>query len=558
MTVLRGHLSRNSAMLRHALRTSIATAAAVLLTKSLHLHRGYWTTLTCLVILQPYGSQTTAKALQRVVGTVVGAGVAIAVATWIHDPLQILGCVFLFIAVGVALMPLNYGLFAVFLTPTFVLLAERSSGEPGLASLRVVNTLLGAGMALAGARLLFPLSERDHIRPQIAAALRALRELLVVVASHGASAPDAALKAARRNAGLALSNADASFQRLLTESQPGAQENEALLTLLLYGHRIASVLIALSRGAPDAGAPGDETRAPRRARQSRARSARSSRGDRRGGARRPGRRDRRRARAARAPGDGQPPRVPRERSLRGARRGESLAFGAECAIAYENENMRGLSRIGTMLGLLASLAGCSKNDGTHVTLPSFADVSQAPAVIQKAARAVVRIGVTGELATGSFISPSGLLLTNDHVLGVDICPLEGCFAQITQMHQKNALPQDPRTVFVVPQAVDVGLDMAVVQVFSGSDASSAPLDTPDYLTIDSHDPTSLQGEHVHVVGHPEGNLKKWSQGEVVDSDGSWVYTTAYILPGNSGSPLLDDEGRLVGLMHRGPTEQTIS
>lgn len=249
LLVLRGNLTSDSAIFRHALRMSISTAAAVLLTAALHLHRGYWTTLTCLVILQPHGSQTLSKALQRVGGTVLGAWVAVAAATWIHDPAWLLGCVFVFITIAVALMPINYGMFALFLTPSFVLLAERSSGEPGLASVRVVNTFLGAAIALAGSRLLFPLSERDLLRPRIAAALRALRALFDAAM---ASVPDAALKAARRDVGLALSNADASFQRALTESPPGGQENEALLSLILYSHRLAATLNAVARAAEPA------------------------------------------------------------------------------------------------------------------------------------------------------------------------------------------------------------------------------------------------------------------------------------------------------------------
>jgi uncharacterized membrane protein YccC len=250
LTVLLDQFTRESATLRHALRTSFSTAAAVVLTRGLHLHRGYWATLTCLVILQPYGAQTLAKALQRVGGTVIGAAIAIAVASCVHDPLQILGCVFVFMAAGVALMPINYGFFAVFLTPSFVLLAERSSGEPGLASVRLVNTFLGAAIALAGARLLFPLAEGDQLRPQVAIALRTLRQLAGVAASSPAPS---ALKAARRDVGLALANADASFQRRLAESPPAAVENEALLALLLYGHRIAAVLSALVATA--AGSP---------------------------------------------------------------------------------------------------------------------------------------------------------------------------------------------------------------------------------------------------------------------------------------------------------------
>jgi hypothetical protein len=207
------------------------------------------------------------------------------------------------------------------------------------------------------------------------------------------------------------------------------------------------------------------------------------------------------------------------------------------------------ARLLPLLGFL-SLAECS--DGAQpVSLPSFRDVSEAPPPIQAAAQAVVRIHTPGSSATGSFISPTGILLTNNHVLGVEVCPVEGCYAQVTFLYQRHSAPQEPQTVYVVPLAVDVGLDMAALQVSSGPGA--APMDTPHYLTLASRDPGSLQGARIHVVGHPEGHLKKWTQGQVVDSDGTWISFTAYSLPGNSGSPLLDDQGHMVGILHRGPT-----
>jgi V8-like Glu-specific endopeptidase len=194
---------------------------------------------------------------------------------------------------------------------------------------------------------------------------------------------------------------------------------------------------------------------------------------------------------------------------------------------------------------------CSSKATPAVTLPSFSDITTAPAPIQKAAQAVVRIATANGLATGSFISPTGLLLTNNHVLGTAVCPVEGCFAQITFNYQRGTKATSPQTVFVVPTAVSAGLDMAVVQVYSSQGGSQ--LATSSYLTITSRTPAQLEGTHVTLVGHPEGHLKKWTAGEVVDSDGEWVYTTAYLLPGNSGSPLLDDSGDIVGIIHRGPT-----
>ncbi len=189
--------------------------------------------------------------------------------------------------------------------------------------------------------------------------------------------------------------------------------------------------------------------------------------------------------------------------------------------------------------------GCSARSAS---LPSFDDITSAPPIIQEAAAAVVLVSLPGESATASFISPDGLLLTNNHVLGVGICPVEGCYAQLTRNFQRGFPVEQPLTVFLVPRAVSIGLDMAVLQ--ASASPGGPPLSTPSYLTIDSRTPAALEGTHVTIVGHPEASLKKWTAGEVVWSDGDWIWTTAFILPGNSGSPLLDDHGHLVGLLHR--------
>ena len=199
------------------------------------------------------------------------------------------------------------------------------------------------------------------------------------------------------------------------------------------------------------------------------------------------------------------------------------------------------------------VGGCSSAPPTFG--PSLNDITSATPTIRTAADAVVLVTMPGFLATGSFISPDGRLLTNNHVLGVGVCPVEGCYAQLTWKFQRGTPRSAPVTVFLVPRAVDVGLDMAVLQ--ASSTPGGPPLATPSYLTIDARDPASLRGVHVTVVGHPEGSVKKWAAGEVVDADGNWLTTSAFTLPGDSGSPLLDDHGHIVGLMHRGPAGEDL-
>jgi S1-C subfamily serine protease len=198
--------------------------------------------------------------------------------------------------------------------------------------------------------------------------------------------------------------------------------------------------------------------------------------------------------------------------------------------------------------------GCSGGGSGGADLPSFHDIGSAPSKIQTAADAVVRIRMAAGYGTGAFISSTGLLLTNDHVLGDTVCPIEGCSIQLTFGLEIGKPVPTPMTVFAVPQAVDVGLDMTVAQIY---DASRTALSTPAFLSFHDVDAASLLGMHVTVVGHPEGELKKWTDGVVVDAFGNWFTADAYSLPGNSGSPMLDDDGDIVGLLHRGPTTEDL-
>jgi hypothetical protein len=92
--------------------------------------------------------------------------------------------------------------------------------------------------------------------------------------------------------------------------------------------------------------------------------------------------------------------------------------------------------------------------------------------------------------------------------------------------------------------------MAVVQVFRDQ-AKTLPLSSPHFLSLEARRADELIGEHVTAIGHPLGRLKKWSEGYVIHSDGEWFDTTLFSLPGGSGSPILNDAGHLVGLLHRG-------
>lgn len=249
-------LDHDSLVLRYALRVAIVTALAVWLTGQFDIPHGYWVTITAVVILQPYSGATTVKAMQRLIGTVLGGILTAALGAALHDPRWILVLSFLFAGICVAVLPINYALFSMFLTPTFVLLAEVGTGDWHLAEVRVLNTLLGGTLALLGSRLLWPRPEWSRFPTYAAAVLRENADFLRIVARDFGDRSEAAtarMRAGRRRAGLAAINAEESFQRLMGEHQGGADGLAPLLTFLTYARRFGASIAALatSRHAVD-------------------------------------------------------------------------------------------------------------------------------------------------------------------------------------------------------------------------------------------------------------------------------------------------------------------
>jgi uncharacterized membrane protein YccC len=246
LELVRQELTWQSALLRHALRVGVVTGVAVVLTRSLGLSHGYWVTLAVLILLQPYTPATFTKALQRVSGTVLGGVLAALLVRVVHDRTALMAAATLLAGVSAAVLQLNYALFALFLTPTFVLLAEVADDDPHTVAIRIVNTVLGGVLALAGARLLWPHHERKRFPDEMANAIGALHayfdEMVRVLGSGAAPGTVAALRSARRRFGVETNQAEESFQRLLAESRGGNEALEPYMTLLLFARRFAAMI----------------------------------------------------------------------------------------------------------------------------------------------------------------------------------------------------------------------------------------------------------------------------------------------------------------------------
>jgi len=158
-----------------------------------------------------------------------------------------------------------------------------------------------------------------------------------------------------------------------------------------------------------------------------------------------------------------------------------------------------------------------------------------------AGSSIVRIETADGMGSGFIIASKGhrhLILTNRHVLQInDGAPVP-----------KTTLPDTCRVVLrsgeVVPGHLagiptDQNIDLALVVAESNALRPLAPIKPFEKVRI---------GDNVVAVGHPLGLDFSITQGIVsAKREGMLVQTSAAINHGNSGGPLMDQEGYVIGV-----------
>lgn len=240
---LRANLNPRSVAFRHAVRTAVCLAAALLLARLAELPHGYWLPMTVAIVLRADFATTFSTGLLRVLGTLLGLALTTALlivtpaSPWAHLTLMAVLCM-LFRWLANA----HYGVAVAALTGTVVILLSFDGVDSGVALFdRALNTALGCAMAML-AYVLWPTWERGRARAALADMLDAYADYL-----HALTRPEhsAAHLETRSRARLARTNAQASIERLRTEPATPAALLELARTLFANGNRLARTAMAL-------------------------------------------------------------------------------------------------------------------------------------------------------------------------------------------------------------------------------------------------------------------------------------------------------------------------
>ncbi|MEH2147211.1 FUSC family protein [Nostoc sp.] len=235
---LRNNFTFDSVLFRHALRLALITTLAELLASVFQLPRGYWITLTALVALKPNFGGTSQTTVQRVVGTILGGIIGIALVLLVKNQLAIAVCFLLLVFVAMSVRSLSYSIFTILLTPAIILLLNIiSAGGWQVGVLRIFDSFAGGALALLGSYLLFPRWERQQLPAQLEKTIRAnLAYFQQVIANylHPEHNAIADINTLRHQAALENANANAAAQRLFSEPRHIQGEIEPVMTLMIY------------------------------------------------------------------------------------------------------------------------------------------------------------------------------------------------------------------------------------------------------------------------------------------------------------------------------------
>ncbi len=257
LTTVRANLSLNSAVCRHAVRMAVALSIGTAIYRLVPLERGYWIPLTTLVVLRPDFSATFTRGLSRVAGTILGAGLATAIAVLARPgPVLLTVLVVVLAWASYAFFLANYAAFSVSVTGLVVfLLAFVGLPQDDAVALRLVDTLVGGAIAL----LIFvawPTWERQFVSERLAELLLRQGDYgKATLAAYAGQATDAARSRAMFDAArLARSNAEASVERWLDEpARAGAVSPVAAVGVLAAVQRYAHAVLTLDARLPDHG-----------------------------------------------------------------------------------------------------------------------------------------------------------------------------------------------------------------------------------------------------------------------------------------------------------------
>ncbi|WP_113635281.1 FUSC family protein [Nubsella zeaxanthinifaciens] len=247
--ILVNNLTFSSSTFRHSLRVAIVMLIGFLVARSLDFAHSYWILLTILVISKPGFSLTKERNYHRIIGTVAGAFLGMAVLHYVNDKHTLFGILIVFMVAGYSFQRKNYVVSVLFMTPYILIMFDfLGMGVMSIAKERIYDTLIGSGIALLASYSLFPNWEHEKLKEAMLDVIKSNKNYFIEVTKlyFNENADNTAYKLARKDIYVKTSNLASLFQRMFSEPKSKQLYMKELHQFTVLNHLLTSYVASLS------------------------------------------------------------------------------------------------------------------------------------------------------------------------------------------------------------------------------------------------------------------------------------------------------------------------
>jgi uncharacterized membrane protein (TIGR01666 family) len=239
-----------SSIYRHAIRVSVATTVGYIISKFLPVGHGYWILLTIIVILKPAYSLTKKRNYERLLGTIGGALIGIAILFFFKNNSVLLGFMIVFMIGAYSFLRTRYLIGVLFMTPYVLLLFHliAPQGFRNIVTDRLIDTGIGSAIAFLANFFIMPVWEKEQMLDFMLNIIQDNKSYFSVIAGSFTENPAnlTDYKLSRKNALVSLANLSDAFNRMLTEPKSKQKNIRELHQFVVLNHMLTSYIATLS------------------------------------------------------------------------------------------------------------------------------------------------------------------------------------------------------------------------------------------------------------------------------------------------------------------------
>ena len=248
LNVITQNLSLSSTMFRHSMRFTIAILFAYLLGIFFNIQNTYWILLTIVVIMRPSYGLTKDRSVDRIVGTLIGAVIAIGIVLLTQNTIVYSVLAFVSLILAFSLIQQNYKSAAALITISIIFVYSFLNPNAfEVIQYRVIDTVIGATVAVVANYIILPSWEADSLKAILSDAIHKNKLYVFAVQDlyHNKNEKKLAYNIARKEAFLAIGNLNASFQRLTQDPKSKQREFELIYSIVTINQTLTSAIASI-------------------------------------------------------------------------------------------------------------------------------------------------------------------------------------------------------------------------------------------------------------------------------------------------------------------------